>query len=369
MNLRYLRGVVLLSILLVVVMACQPDDEIQPATPTPIEPTLADTPSVTPTTSPTANLTPPSPTFPPTPTETLIPTDRPPTITPFPTDTPGPYEHVIQQGDDCISIVYQYGHLSLDVLQEFYRLNNFQNNQCALPGAGGRVFVPRPTSAPITNQGDPNVPIEASATHFEVGVDPQSYVAYSEYCVGEDDTLTSIALKNNMTNQKLCELNPLPDGIDCNGCDFSQSDVGFCPRPPLLNLGQCLRVIGPTPFPTATQPPTGLETPTPTPTHRAPNVVYPVPNSTVNGIIRLQWTSVGLLQADEYYVVNLTDETMGQFFINATKDTSLDIPLEYVPRDGNPHQMVWFVSVQVQTPDGLFSPAGGRTPDYRFTWQ
>ena len=217
---------------------------------------------------PSTATVPPTATFPPTITPTLSPTVAPPSDTPLPTNTPGPFDHSIRAGDDCIAIVYQYGHVDLGVLEEFYNLNNM-NGGCNLPGAGTVVLVPRPTASPLppelVNAPPTAVPFNNQAAIFQPG----------EICVEEGDTLTSLALKANTSLRRVCELNPLPDGLDCRGCDFSESDVGSCPNPPVLSLGQCFVIPGATFTPTATQPPTGDETATPTPTHRAPAVVFP----------------------------------------------------------------------------------------------
>jgi len=361
------------------IAACEGDVD-DSATPTPNEPTVAPSVTVTPTvdpsdvpedaepsTTPTTNLTPPSPTFPPTVTPPATATPAPPTPTPGPTNTPGPYEHRVRTGDDCIGIVYQYGHLDLDVLQSFYDINPNLRGGCNLPPEGATVLVPRPTTQ---SGGVVTSDILPTLDSTVIPYPEQGIFVPGEFCVElEDETLTSIALKNDTSPRRICELNPLPDGLDCRGCDFSQTDVGFCPNPPLIVIGQCYTIPGATPTPTNTPPPSGDETATPTPTLRAPNLVYPSPGLTVSGLVRLQWASSGVLKPDEYYVVNLTDETAGTFFIEATRATSLDVPAEFAPQDGQPHQIVWSVSIQRQTEDGLFVEIGGRSPDYNFTWE
>jgi hypothetical protein len=169
--------------------------------------------------------------------------------------------------------------------------------------------------------------------------------------------------------RQVCEFNPLPDGLDCRGCDFSQSDVGSCPNPPVLSVGQVLNVPAPTATPSPTSPPTGDETVTPTPTHRAPELVYPSGGVTMRGRVRLQWVSVGLLGPDEFYVVTLTDQSTGTLFNEATRDTFLQVPPEYVPTDGTTHGITWSVSVEQRLPDGLFSPVGGRSIEAQFMWE
>ena len=348
----------LLAAVVMMIAACTPDDDIEAPTQPPDVPTLAPSLTASPTITTTLPQITPSATFPPTITPTLTATPAPPTSTPLPTGTPGPFEHTVRPGDDCIGILYEYGHTSLDALQVMYQLNDLTG--CVLPAPGEVIQVPRPTPLPGVTPADV-APVATS---------PFSAIFHpDEYCAGEGDTLTSIALKTNTTLRKICELNPLPDGLDCRGCDFSQSDVGFCPNPPVIREGQCVTVPGATPFPTGTAPPTGNETATPTPTHRAPDVVYPQNGAAVSGLLRLQWVSVGFLQPDEFYVVNLLDETTGAHFINDTKSTFLDVPLEYVPVDGQAHQVKWWVSVEARTEAGLFVPIGGRTADYQFTWE
>jgi hypothetical protein len=197
----------------------------------------------------------------------------------------------------------------------------------------------------------------------------QIFLARGTYEVVEDDTITSVALKNNTSVRQICEFNPLPDGLDCRGCDFTESDVGFCPNPPVLSVGQMLNVPAPTATPSPTSPPTGDETATPTPTHRAPELVYPSGGISIHGPLRLQWVSVGLLQPDQLYVVTLSDQASGALFNEVTRDTFLQVPLEFVPTDGQAHSVVWSVTVEQRQADGLLVPIGGRSIEAQFIWE
>ena len=89
----------------------------------------------------------------------------------------------------------------------------------------------------------------------------------------------------------------------------------------------------------------------------------------MHGPLRLQWVSVGLLQPDEFYVVSLTDQTTGALFNDSTRDTFLQVPLEYVPTDGQAHHIVWSVTVELRQPDGLLVPVGGQSIDAEFIWE
>jgi hypothetical protein len=188
-------------------------------------------------------------------------------------------------------------------------------------------------------------------------------------CAVEGDTLTSLALKAGTTNKEMCELNPPPNGINCSGCDFSQSDVGSCPRPPVIGEGQCLIIVGPTPTLMPTPTPSGSETPTPTPTLRAPEVVNPRNGATISGVVRLHWVSIGVLAENQYYVVHVRNETAGTDFFQQTQATSVEIPADFFASSGQPQNVVWYVSIEALDSGGLLIPIGGRTADYRFTWQ
>jgi len=96
----------------------------------------------------------PSPTIPPTVTSPGSPLPPSATATSTPTETPGPYEHVIQPGDTCLGIAYEYGHLSPDVKRAIEQLNGIAD--CSiLPGPGNKILVPRPT-ATATPAGRPS---------------------------------------------------------------------------------------------------------------------------------------------------------------------------------------------------------------------
>lgn len=353
----------LIGLLLLVACTQNQDNDAREPTPTVPEATLTATatePIATPTQP--GSPVPPTATFPPTLTPSPSPLPPTETGTATPQPTPGPFEYTVtEQDSDCISILAKHGHRTPDQLQEFYTLNNM--TFCAI-SPGMTVLVPRPRIPGV----DPNAITPTVTPPVALGVG-QSIVAYGQYCAVEGDTLTSIALRNNMTLKQVCELNPLPGGIDCTGCDFSQSSTGICTRRPLIGLNQCVTVFAPTPSPMPTQPPSGDETATPTPTVRAPVVVSPVNGASVSGNVRLQWVSSGQLQADQFYVVYVTNETTDAFYLKESKAPYLDLPADFLQATGLPQEVVWYVAVQSRTPDGLFVPSGGQTAQYRFTWQ
>lgn len=308
----------------------------------------------------------PSPTVPPTITPTNSPPAPPPSALPTVTETPGPYAHTIQTGDTCISIAYEYGHVSLDVLSEIARLNNLQS--CSyLPGPGATILVPRPTFTPTPFGGDMTQTAVATSAPPNVTLQAGPSFALQPYTVKEGDTLSSIAIDMDSSLQQICELNPLPNGIDCGGCQWESPNC-CCPRAPQLSIGQQLNVPAPTPTPTYTPTFTGSETPTATPTYRAPLPVYPSAGATVAGPVRLSWMTVGVLGDKDSYLVVVRDETTGTLYSHSTRQLSLDLPAEYLPADGQSRTFAWQVSVVQLGSDGLFYPLGGVVAEQRFTW-
>jgi hypothetical protein len=304
------------------------------------------------------------PTLPPTITPSDTPPPPPPTGSPTPTATPGPYEHVIQPGEDCIGIAYEYGHLDLDVIGLIQSMNNIQ---CSSLHVGATILVPRPTPTITPVGADLTQTAVATAAPPNATLVSGPSFSVETYVVQAGDTLSSIAIKADSSLRQICELNPLPDGIDCGGCTWDTANC-CCPNPPLLSEGQQINVPAPPPTPTYTPTFTGSETPTYTPTYRAPQPVYPTAGSTVKGPVRLTWLTVGVLGDRDYYLVLLRDDTTGATFSASTRQLSLDIPTDYLPSDGQSHTFAWQVVVVQLGDDGLFYPQGTALPEQRFTW-
>ncbi|MGQ9850567.1 MAG: LysM peptidoglycan-binding domain-containing protein [Aggregatilineaceae bacterium] len=308
----------------------------------------------------------PSPTLPPTVTPTDTPPPPPPSATPTATPTPGPFEHVIKSGDTCLGIAYQYGHVHPDVKRAIELLNGIAD--CAiLPGPGTTILVPRPTATPTEIGADLTQTAIATSAPPNLALAATPSFAVKPYIVQAGDTLSSIAIIHDSSLRQICELNPLPGGIDCRACTWESPNC-CCTRPVVLSEGQQINVPAPTPTPTFTPTFTGSETPTPTPTHRAPQPISPANGVQISGPVRLSWLSVGLLQADETYLVTVRDETTGAAYAGSTRQLSLDLPVAYLPQDGQQHVFVWQVSVVRLGQDGLYYPVGALVPEQRFTW-
>lgn len=140
-----------------------------------------------PTPEPTSTQAPPTLT----PTMTLIPTE---TGTPLPSATPtagAPFEYVVQEGDYISTIAEKYG--ILDVLSILV-LNDMDYNTILYPG--DVILIPDPNYATPT------------PTPIPSDLEPGSII---EYEILPGDTIQSIAIKFNSTEDAIIEENELDD--------------------------------------------------------------------------------------------------------------------------------------------------------------
>lgn len=305
----------------------------------------------------------PSPSVPPTVTPTSSPTAPAATEAPLPTETPGPEEYVVQAGDTCYDIAYKYRHVDPDVIRVIEQLNGIS---CSALSVGITLLVPLPTATATPVGLDLTQTAIATSAPPMLTLDAAEY-SLETYIVREGDTLTSLALLNDTSLRQLCELNPLPNGIDCGGCTWESANC-CCTRRPLLRIGQQINV--PAPPPTATYTPTftGSETPTSTPTHVPPQPVYPPAGGVVTGPVRLAWLSAGVLGEREFYLVTQRDDVTGQVFTASTRQLSIDVPTAYLPNDGQAHMFSWQVSVAYLGEDGFFYPTSNVVPIQQYSW-
>ena len=318
-------------------------------------------PSVTPLPSATAEpsqtllpqLESPSPTF--TPGE--------PTTSYTPSATPGPMQYVIQPNDTLLYIIQQppFNYTNTSVIAEILRLNPFITSIDRLPPPGSTILIPlpTPTTAPegfdLTQTANP-------ATATPVGAE----IPVTQHSVREGETILGVAGQYNTTLVILATLNP---EIDFVGCDYNNPSGGpDCSVP--LQVGQSVNVPMPTPTPTLSPTFSGSETPTITPTYAPPALIYPPLNANASPrTFQLQWVSVGILENDEAYVVQIEDTTSGATFLDVTTSTSYELPESMIPTDGQPHAMRWRVSIGVPNVEGQWRIISGDAEWRPFQWQ
>lgn len=336
------------------------------------------TPTIDITATPTITLTMAVPTPDVTATNTLVPvlatstftnTPSEPTSTFTPSPTPGPLAYTMQTGDTFYYIVqrppFNYttsGQINA-MIPEFLRVNPSIRNIDSLPGAGSIIYIPLqpPTPTPegfdLTQTAAPNL--------FEPSTLPEN-AEVLEVPVQENDTILRFVQEYETTLNILATLNPDKRFF---GCDFSNPSGGpECSV--LLGIGEMINVPAPTPTPTLSPTFSGSETPTSTPTHSAPVSVFPPQNGIAPArTFQLQWIGLGSLQSTEVYFVEIQDLTAETSHQNVTRSTSYELPAEFVPSDGQSHEIQWRVSIAARDMNGTYSITGAQGVWRTFTWQ
>ncbi len=297
-------------------------------------------------------------------------TAEPPTLTPLPSPTSGPYEYTIQAGDTLGYIVATFGYTDLNIgpgsiIDAVVRLNDTIQSADILPGPGTVILIPRQTATPTPENIETAVAVEATSAANVPNI-PQ-IENLNEYVVQEGDTIVEIAQIYNTTLGVLFALNPELDIFSCNpeipsggpNCNVS------------INVGEIIQVPAPTPTPTLSPTPSGNETATPTSTFAAPVVIFPPENALVGaGVFSLQWVGVGVLLADEVYLIEVKDITLNTIALQAaTRNTSFALPESLIPTDGQPHTFSWSVWVAKPNADRVYGRVGGVAVEHTFTWQ
>jgi LysM repeat protein len=372
------------------------------------------------TTAPTDTL-PPLPTASSTATTTATTTPTsPPSETPTETLTPTP-EYccvTVLEGDTLIPLIGRCGHTQWQpVAGTVVAINDNVPNEDTLPPAGAEVCVPWPTpvgGSPPTETpaeggaGVPSTPEEAGvasnaeATEVAAASTPSEQpptstrsptrvsislqgiaggeqaamieasptatptVFLQDYTVQGGDTLVSVAVRHNTDVAMLATLNPQ---IDWSSCDFSNPGGGpGCS--PSLSIGQRLSAPAPTYTPTLSPTPSGSETPTPTPTPIAPRLLGPADGKqfAADATIMLRWVPVGVLHAQETYLVHVEDHTTGNVFEQFTRLNQATLPEQARPEDGQPHIFAW---TAVVTREGTEAEvlSGAYFEVRTFTWE
>ena len=316
-------------------------------------------------TTETATATPvPSATYVVAPTATPLYSPTPPPTATLP---PNQTRHTVTSGQTVSSIAKRYG----TTISAILKANNLKSN--SILKIGQELIVPlpladTPTPTPtLTPSPTPfvytiksgetlsviakrfNTTVEAlmqvnniaDATRIRVGtkltiVQPPDYsssMAYETYEVEAGDTLISISNKYGMTVSQIKEVN----GLKSNS----------------LRIGQKLKIPVGTATPTATITPTPTLTPTPGPARPAPVLLAPADGALFEGAdttILLNWTSVGILSEDEWYVLRMrrTGDVAEQLPLVWTQATSWRLPGDLYA-EGVEQKFSWQVSIMEHT--------------------
>lgn len=217
--------------------------------------------------------------------------------------------------------------------------------------------------AEISETPTPRATEKATAT-------PTETPALVVHTVEAGDTLGSIAVLYDVETEAIVEANDLSSNT-------------------LLQLDQELIIPGiaptPTPSPTSTRSPTSKatttssptptrgDTPTPTLPYRQVQLLAPPHASMVEGKdedVVLNWTSVGVLADDEWYMLRLWPAEEDTPVVEWTKATSWRVPPEMYPGKGVLNALHWQVTVVVRPrEEAKWEPISLPSERYTFIWR
>lgn len=353
---------------------------------------------------PTLTLT----TIPPTrtvrPPETVAPrveATTPPTATPLP-QTGGPPAtpqdtYIIQPGDSLLAIAIRHD-VTLNALLEANSITNAN----AMIWPGQSLKIPK-TGEPVAeaSKAEPgasaNAPAEEPASQEPVG--------RVVHIIRRGDSLWSIANQYGKTVEGLVELNQLKSATAFLGVGqelIIEPGVTATPRPPTATAVPPTATTAPTNTPAPTEPPAPTATPIalppatrqvaqaePTAASGGAIVLSKYPAPTLLGVpdktsiqgkqssLLLNWTSVGVLATDEYYVIRVSTIRNGKPISEEAwvKATGWRLPetLQLPEKATEPMTLTWDVTVKRatgKTAEGKLSgpPISPTSQTFEFTW-
>jgi LysM repeat protein len=273
---------------------------------------------------------------------TPTPTETP---TPAPTPTPPPVQsetvlvtHIVEAGETLLSIALQY-----DVTVEAIQQTNGLADELIRIGDELTIPIVRENSASGSS---------GPADNFN-------------YTVEEGDTLISISLKFGSTVEDIQSANNLAGNALIRPGDTLVIPVQGVPP----------EALQPTAAPTVA-PQAGVTEPAAV-IYPEPRLISPSDGATVarSEAVLLQWASVGVLQPNEWYVLQLLERSPQARPLSTawTKQTSFRLGAELAPAEGELAEYDWLISVVRVNPtaDGqLFLVAASPPSEIRrFVWR
>lgn len=253
--------------------------------------------------------------------------------------TPAVIEHVVASGETCSAIALRYG-ISIGALAAANNLD--LNNNCPI-FVGQTLKIP--LSAGAASASSPNAALPAPS-------------AVLTHVVKPNETCSEIALRYSVPLEALRAQNNLDE--QC-----------------IIRVGQTLIIARPTLQAEPTATPIVLQTPTPRSGYPAPVPLVPIDGARVDeaqSAVTLQWLAVGLLQPNEWYVVQVQPEDSDTALLFETKATSLKLSRD-VLGDRPERTLVWWVQVkrrlsaEIVNPSQRYVPLSPPSAARRFTWQ
>ena len=280
------------------------------------------------------------------------------------TATPKAFCIVAQSGDTLLSLLFRGGYENANGSSAFRQLNGMPPDSNVIVVGQSYCIPPfTPTPTPLGFE---------QTQQARVGILPTTgpTAPPGEYIVVDGDSALTIEIKTEVALSVICALNPLPDGINCAGCDLS-APIFQAKCRPIIRVGQHLKIPGPTPTPSLTPTLSGSETATPTLAYRAPAILSPPSGGSISGsLVRLEWISLSLRDPNDTYLI-LLSETGGASTRNiqlTTRANSIDLNPVDLPTAPGTYQFYWQMAVAHVEPDGSLTVTSDKSTPYSFTY-
>jgi len=253
--------------------------------------------------------------------------------------TPTPLTYVVVANDSCLAIAARF-----EVSIKSIVLLNSIPASCDTLYEGQELRIPHPTPTATSFP-------TATLSGIEGTQAACDKVAYE---VSEGDTLNTIALNYNVPEAAIKSYNGMVSNTVYEGLT--------------LIIPLCERAATPGPS----------STPTPPPPYPAPNLLLP-PDGAVFSLndnqVTLQWSSVGLINANEAYQVSVMDltEGKGRKLVQYVTDTKFIVPGSFRASEDSPHIYRWTISTVRQVDvdengNSIWETAGSESEARVFTW-
>lgn len=276
--------------------------------------------------------------------EELAPPTAPPTAYVLPTRTPVPLKkYTVVSGDTCGGIAKALG----VPFSEFLRVNQLNDAACSRLQIGDELIIPAPTPTPG--------PTETLSPDYTPP--PQPTTEGGTYVVKQGDSCSAIAAQFNISVDDLIQLN---SNLNLNQqCLIQVGDK--------LNVSTANVATAPVATPYLLLAPTARES------YPPPQLLSPVDDGRISDtLVLLEWLSVGLLQPNEVYVVQIQPAGAITVPLYETRSTSLRVSSELLG-DQPERAIAWWVQVRrrigEQNGMPIYREAGLPSPARRFIWR
>ena len=299
-----------------------------------------------------------------------------PTTAPAAEGVPETVVHIVEKGDNLSAIALRY---EVDV-ESIAKSNDIATDSVlsigqalVIANAHPEEMTPTPTATATPTPTATAMPTPTAAASLPPTSTsaPEAGANSLTHIVAQGDNLGAIALKYDVDIESITQASQISVGSVLR---VGQELVIPGLAPTLTPTSTPSRAPSPTPTCTVVVSPTQVVSPTLTFPYPQPHLLSPTNGSAVEGCgasLVLNWTSVGILGQDEWYLLRLwTPEDPNSPEEIWTKTPSWRVPLSHYPRGRRLRRFSWQVTLVSRIGEGQqWAPASPSSEKYIFIWQ